>query len=51
MVIETGSMGPRYPAGSLAIVEPFDPADVRPGMTVVFENPLQRAGASWHTGS
>jgi signal peptidase len=41
-VIETGSMAPRYPAGSLAIIEPVDPADVRPGMTVVFEDPLVR---------
>lgn len=40
--IETGSMAPRYPAGSLAIIEPLDPADVRPGMTVVFEDPLVR---------
>ncbi len=41
-VIETGSMAPRYPAGSLAIVEPVDPAAVRPGMTVVFEDPFVR---------
>jgi signal peptidase len=41
-VIETGSMAPRYPAGSVAIIEPVDPADVRPGMTVVFEDPLVR---------
>lgn len=41
-VIETGSMAPRYPAGSLAIIEPVDAAEVRPGMTVVFEDPLVR---------
>ena len=41
-VIETGSMAPRYPAGSLAIVEPVDAAEVRPGMTVVFEDPFVR---------
>lgn len=41
-VIETGSMAPRYPAGSLAVIEPLDAADVRPGMTVVFEDPLDR---------
>jgi signal peptidase I len=35
-------MAPRYPAGSLAIIEPVDPADVQPGMTVVFEDPLVR---------
>jgi signal peptidase len=40
--IETGSMAPRYPAGSLAIVEPVDAADVRPGMTIVFEDPFVR---------
>lgn len=40
--IETGSMAPRYPAGSLAIIEPVEPAEVRPGMTVVFEDPLVR---------
>ena len=38
--IETGSMAPRYPAGSLAIVEPVAAAELRPGMTVVFEDPL-----------
>ena len=38
--IETGSMEPRYPAGSLAIVVPVDPADVEPGMTIVFDDPL-----------
>jgi signal peptidase len=41
-VIETGSMAPRYPAGSLAVVEPVEGAEVRPGMTVVFEDPLIR---------
>lgn len=40
--IETASMAPRYPSGSLAIIEPLDPSDVRPGMTVVFEDPLRR---------
>ena len=38
-VIETGSMAPTYPAGSLAIVEPIDAAQVQPGMTVVFRDP------------
>jgi signal peptidase I len=38
-VIETASMAPRLPAGSLAVVEPIDAADVRAGMTVVFEDP------------
>jgi signal peptidase len=39
--IETESMAPRYPAGSLAVVQPIDPADVEPGMTIVFTDPLQ----------
>jgi signal peptidase len=41
-VIETASMEPAYPAGSLAIVEPTDPAEIRPGQTVVFDDPLVR---------
>src|SRR5262245_19486298 len=40
-VIETGSMEPRIPAGSLAVVEPIDAADVRVGMTIVFEDPAE----------
>ena len=39
--IETGSMSPRYPAGSLAVIEPIDPAAVEPGMTIVFIDPLR----------
>jgi signal peptidase I len=38
-VIATGSMAPRIPEGSLAVVEPLDPADVRAGMTIVFDDP------------
>ena len=38
-VIATGSMAPRFPAGSLAVIEPLDPADVRAGMTIVFSDP------------
>jgi signal peptidase len=37
--IETGSMAPRYPAGSLAVVSPIDGSEVKPGMVVVFEDP------------
>jgi signal peptidase I len=40
--IETGSMAPNYPSGSLAVVEPIDPALVMPGMVVVFEDPQSR---------
>ena len=41
-VIETASMAPRFPAGSLAVVEPIDASDVRAGMTIVFEDPSGR---------
>jgi signal peptidase len=41
-VIETASMEPRVPAGSLAVVQPIDVADVRPGMVIVFEDPARR---------
>jgi signal peptidase I len=40
--IETASMAPRYPAGSLAVVVPVDPSEIQPGMTIVFEDPLYR---------
>lgn len=40
--IETGSMTPNYPSGSLAVVEPIDPTMVKPGMVVVFEDPQSR---------
>lgn len=40
--IETASMAPRYSSGSLAVIEPLDPSEVRSGMTVVFEDPLRR---------
>lgn len=38
-VITTASMAPRFPAGSLAVIEPLDAADVRAGMTIVFSDP------------
>src|SRR5262245_35314850 len=41
-VIETGSMEPRIAAGSLAVVEPIDAADVRAGMVIVFDDPAER---------
>lgn len=40
--VETGSMAPRYPVGSLAVVVPVDVSEVKPGMTLVFEDPLDR---------
>jgi len=41
--IETGSMAPRYPAGSLAVVLPVDPAEVRPGSVIVFADPMDQS--------
>jgi len=40
-VIESASMAPAYPKGALAAVEPVDPADVRAGMTLVFDDPSE----------
>jgi signal peptidase len=40
-VVETSSMEPLYPQGSLAVVEPLDGSDVRTGMTVVFHDRFQ----------
>jgi signal peptidase len=34
--VQTGSMEPTYPVGSLLVVEPVDPSAVRPGMAVSF---------------
>ena len=34
--VETNSMAPGYPAGSLAVVQPLDVGDVEPGMIIVF---------------
>jgi signal peptidase len=47
-VIETASMAPRYPAGSLAVVDPLDPSEVRAGMTIVFEDPQVRGRLEAH---
>jgi len=41
-VIETASMEPRLAAGSLAVIEPLDAADVRAGMIIVFADPSGR---------
>jgi signal peptidase len=40
-VTESGSMAPVYPEGSLAVVQPLDPSDAKPGMTLVFEDPAR----------
>ena len=37
--IETASMEPRLPVGSLAVVGPLDATRVEPGMTIVFVDP------------
>jgi signal peptidase len=37
--IETASMAPSFPAGSLAVVQPIDATDIQPGMTIVFADP------------
>lgn len=42
-VVQTGSMEPTYPRGSLLVVEPVDPSDVRPGQALMFE-------AEWRGG-
>ena len=46
--IETGSMAPRFPVGSLAVVEPIDPAEVRAGSVIVFIDPLDRSRLVGH---
>jgi len=38
--LESGSMEPRFPLGSLALVAPIDAADVEAGMAIVFTDPL-----------
>jgi signal peptidase len=37
--VQTGSMQPTYPVGSLLVVEPIDPSDVRVGMPLSFVSP------------
>lgn len=37
----SGSMSPTYPVGSLLVVGPIDASDVRAGMPLVFEDPLE----------
>ncbi len=38
--LESGSMEPRFPMGSLALVAPIDAEEIQAGMTVVFTDPL-----------
>lgn len=37
--VQTGSMSPTYPIGSLLVVGQIDAADVQPGMAIAFEDP------------
>jgi signal peptidase I len=37
--VQSGSMHPTYPVGSLLVVGQIDAADVRDGMAIVFEDP------------
>jgi len=37
--VQSGSMAPTYPVGSLLVVGPIDASQVEPGMAVVFEDP------------
>ena len=38
-VVQTGSMEPTFARGSLVIVEPIDPSEVRVGQSLMFEAP------------
>jgi len=37
--VQTGSMSPTFPVGSLVVVGPVDPADVEVGMAIAFQDP------------
>jgi signal peptidase I len=39
VTVQSGSMAPTYPIGSLFVVEPIDASEARVGMAVVFEDP------------
>jgi signal peptidase len=39
--VQTGSMTPTYPVGSLLVVGQIDAAAVQPGMAITFEDPAQ----------
>lgn len=46
--VETSSMDPTLPAGSMLVSEPIDPADVAPGMVVAFVHPEDRSRVVSH---
>jgi signal peptidase len=37
--VQSGSMAPTYPVGSLLVVEPLDASEAAPGMAIVFQDP------------
>jgi signal peptidase len=39
--VQTGSMSPTYPVGSLLVIGQIDAGAVRPGMAITFEDPAQ----------
>lgn len=39
--VQSGSMSPTYPVGSLLVTAQIDAADVRPGMPIVFQDPRE----------
>lgn len=39
--VQSGSMSPTYPVGSLLVTAQIDAAEVEPGMAIVFEDPLE----------
>jgi signal peptidase len=41
-LVESGSMEPAYPIGSVLVVEPIEPAAVRVGSTIAFIDPARR---------
>jgi signal peptidase len=40
-IVESGSMRPTFPIGSLLVVEPRDASEVQAGMAMTFEDPLR----------
>lgn len=46
--VQTGSMAPTYAVGSLLVVEEVDPADVRAGTPLVFQDPGEPARLVTH---
>lgn len=41
--VQSASMAPLYPRGSLVLVSPIDASEVRPGMVIVFLDPADRS--------